>query len=116
MALEMKFEDATGVVHKKAYARINRMIYENPVMGPKNVFLEVTVYASKDAKDTAKNPVWGPQGFLVHLAEEDPAAPGPNARLPIPVMEGVSDPDKIGITDCYAWLKTQPQFKESKDV
>jgi hypothetical protein len=116
MALEFEYEDAAGVIHSKAYGRIQKVIIENLVGGQKNVSLDVSIYASQTARDAGKYPVWGPQGYQV----QDPAAVQPVAKKDEPtpevVMECAVDPDTVTIADAYVWLKTQEKFKESKDV
>jgi hypothetical protein len=135
MALEFEYEDAAGVIHSKAYGRIQKVIIENLVGGQKNVSLDVSIYASQTARDAGKYPVWGPQGYQVQdpaavqpvakwgpqgYQVQDPAAVQPVAKKDEPtpevVMECAVDPDTVTIADAYVWLKTQEKFKESKDV
>ena len=116
MALEIEYEDGSGVVHPLAYARISKLIIENPPAGEKNVSLDVCIYASKAARDAGKSPVWGPQGYQVQrpAAEQPKAAEG---EPPPPVlMECAVDADKVTVADCYTWLKTQEKYTGGKDV
>lgn len=116
MALEIEFEDNYGVTHKAAYARINKVIIENPADGQKNVTAEVCIYVTEDARDAEKAPVWGPQAYPVQKpAEVQPKAPEGEPE-PQVVMVCAVDPDKATVADVYTWLKNQDAYKESKDV
>jgi hypothetical protein len=106
MALQIQFEDAAGVNHPEAYARVSHMIIENVPGREKNISVNVTVYASKKSRDDGKNQVWGPQGFQV---QDTPI------KTKVPQKAAV-DPDSATVADIYAWLKTQEMFRKAKDV
>jgi hypothetical protein len=116
VALQIEYEDISGVVHPAAYARISKIIIENPAGGQKNVSIDVCIYASKAARDAGKSPVWGPQGYQV----QKPAAVQPEAKegesVPVVVMECAVDPNKATVADVYAWLKTQEKYAGGMDV
>lgn len=122
MAIALEFEDGFGVLHPAAYARIQKVIIENPANGEKNVTSEVCIYASQAAYDAGKAPLYGPQGMLVI----QPAAVQPDTPVPVegeqikptlpPVMECAVDPDTVTVADVYGWLHTQTSYKDAKDV
>ena len=116
MALEIEYEDGSGVIHPLAYARIGKMIIENPAIGEKNVSMDVCIYASQATRDAGKAPVWGPQGYQVQKpAEVQPEAKEGETPPPL-VMECAVDADKATVADGYIWLKTQEKYEGGIDV
>jgi hypothetical protein len=117
MAIEIEFSDGYGVTHPAAYARVQKVIIENPEGGQKkNVTAEVCIYASKAAYDAGKTPVRGAHGLLVQQPVDGiqlaPKGKGINRLL----MECAVDPDAVTVADVYTWMKTQDAYKTSKDV
>ncbi len=94
MALQIVFEDQFGNVNKEAYARVEKRIVENPVSSKKSVRVNVSIYASVEARKAEKYPVWGPQGFDIEKV----------------------DPDEGTTKDVYVYLKTLDMFKDAVDV
>ena len=94
MAIQIAFEDGTGVVNNEAYVRAGKIIIENPVNGNPSLSADVCIYANKDKRDADKNPVWGPQGFT----------------FPLDSVAGAT------VATAYQLLKALDEYKDGKDV
>jgi hypothetical protein len=121
MALEIEFDDGYGVLHPAAYARIQKVIIENPPGRDKNVATEICVYHSQAAYEAGKTHLHGPQGLqVIKPADVQPPTPEPKegeeAKPVRPIYECAVDPDKVTVAEVYAWLKTQEAYSGGKDV
>jgi hypothetical protein len=111
MALQLVFEDAAGVVHSQAYARVKRLIIENLASGRQSISMDVEIYDSENARSNGKSPFWGPQGYTFLLGRPPTTEPVP------PDVHYLDKPlNQIVMADAYNCLKTLDQFKDSTNV
>jgi hypothetical protein len=92
MALQIELIDKYGVYHSDAYARILRREHLNAVGQEKAVVVDVQVFASREARDSARYPL-------------------ELTTITIPL----DNPDNAAMSDCYRKLK-QLHYSEAKDV
>ena len=120
MALQIAYADKFGTDHPEAYAKISRTIIDGD-----NVSVDVCIYASQQARNDGKLPLWGPQGFNVvqpaAVQPEQPEIEEPKPGQPIKpapaiLMEPAVNADTVTKADTYTWLKTQELFANSIDV
>ncbi len=93
MALQIQYEDAHGVVHSQAYARVNTYRVRREVGHPVQVEYLAEVYAENAARV--------------------------NRKLPVGYVEGAmeyADTGPLRLSDIYAHAKTLPEFAGALDV